>query len=213
MNERANSYNFNWMNWTSWNRIRYTLYTPIYNVIRPAFDRARATSISALHLKDGDHVLIVGGGTGLDLPYIPSNVRLTFTDITPAMVAKAKRAKLAEGVEVEFKVADGSDLPYSDTHFDAVILHLIVAVLPDPQGCIDECNRVLIKGGRIAIMDKFRESFKPSLGRKILNPVIKLFFTSINRRVEDYLPNNWELLSDEGVLLGRTFRSIQLKKL
>lgn len=200
------------MNWTSWNRIRYTLYTPIYNVIKPAFQRARARSIESLHLKPGEQVLIVGGGTGLDLPFIPQGVQVTFTDLTPTMLEKARKSPLQKGVQVGYKAADASNLPYPDHIFDAVILHLIVAVVPHPQKCIDEANRVLKTGGQIAIMDKFREGFKPSLIRKVLNPIISFFFTSINRRVEDYLPANWKVLDDEGVLLGRTFRRIHLMK-
>lgn len=200
------------MNWTSWNRIRYTLYTPFYNIVRPAFSRARHTSISRLKLKAGDKVLIIGGGTGLDLPFIPSGVSVTFTDLTPSMIAKAKHVKTQGGIMVQFDIADASNLKYPDASFDAVICHLIIAVIPDPQACIEEVNRVLKRGGKVAIMDKFLEGFKPSVLRKILNPIIRLFFTSINRRLEDYLPNNWELISDDGVLMGRTFRSVLLKK-
>lgn len=200
------------MNWKKWNAIRYTLYAPIYNVIRPAFGPARTRAISNLSLPPNAKVLIVGGGTGLDLPFFDSPVNITFTDYTPEMVRRAQKIVLRDGVSATFQVEDGANLSFADNTFDAVVLHLIVAVIPDPQSCIDEANRVLKSGGEISVLDKFRESNRPSILRKILNPIIKFMFTDINRRFEEYIPTNWEVLSDDGVLLGRTFRVIHLKK-
>ncbi|NVK26984.1 MAG: class I SAM-dependent methyltransferase [Flavobacteriia bacterium] len=200
------------MNWKKWNAIRYTLYAPIYNVIKPIFKKAREFSISKLNLEKGSKVLIVGGGTGLDLPFFPPGSDITFTDFTPEMVRRAKKVNLQSGVTASFQTEDGANLSFQNEYFDAVVLHLIVAVIPDPQGCIDEANRVLKSGGEVVILDKFMETEKPSFGRRILNPFIRVMFTDLNRRIEDFVPENWQLLADEGVLLGRTFRVLHLRK-
>lgn len=196
------------MNWTRWNKWRYTFYAPVYDGVARIFDQARAKSIRNLNIDAHEHVLIVGGGTGLDLPHFPDHARITFTDLTPEMVRRARSAYSKLNVDICFEVADGSNLPYEDQTFDAIVLHLIVAVIPDPEKLIREVDRVLKPGGRIAVMDKFRESAKPSVLRRILNPVTRLLFSDINRRIEDLVPEKWHIKSDEGVLLGRTFRSI-----
>jgi phosphatidylethanolamine/phosphatidyl-N-methylethanolamine N-methyltransferase len=40
---------------------------------------------------------------------------------------------------------DGQDLIFEDKTFDYVILHLILAVIPDPEKCLLEVERVLKK--------------------------------------------------------------------
>ena len=52
-----------------WNRIRYTFWAPWYDALVAAadFGRARQRSIEGLGLQPGEHVLLVGAGTGLDL--------------------------------------------------------------------------------------------------------------------------------------------------
>src|SRR5690606_26886174 len=69
-----------------WNRLRYSFWAPAYDAIANAagFDAARRLSIARLGLASGDRLLIVGAGTGLDLPYIPPDVDVTAVDVTPA---------------------------------------------------------------------------------------------------------------------------------
>ena len=65
-----------------WNRLRYTVWAPVYDAIARAagFDSARRLSIDRLRLAPSDRVLIVGAGTGLDLDFLPSNVHVTAID-------------------------------------------------------------------------------------------------------------------------------------
>lgn len=63
------------INTNAWNRIRYTLWAPIYDRIA-AFPTYRRHSVDMLGLVPGEEVLIVGAGTGADLPH------LLFSDIT-----------------------------------------------------------------------------------------------------------------------------------
>ena len=48
-----------------WNRVRYTVWAPAYDLIANAagFDEARRLSIERLRLASGNRVLIVGAGT------------------------------------------------------------------------------------------------------------------------------------------------------
>ncbi|HKV13086.1 MAG TPA: methyltransferase domain-containing protein [Thermoanaerobaculia bacterium] len=198
------------MDATAWNRLRYTVWAPIYDGIA-RFGRYRRRSIDLLALRPGEKVLIVGAGTGADLPYLPAGVSVLATDLTPAMLA---RAPVRPGVET--RVMDGQKLDLPDAEFDAVILHLIVAVIPDPVACLREASRVLKPGGRITVFDKFLpDGAKPSLPRRMLNRVTGLLFSDINRRLGDVLKASGAPLTverEEPALFGGMFRIILLRK-
>jgi len=74
---------------TRWNRSRYTLWAPIYDFVA-RFGRQRRRSLALLDLRPGERVLLVGAGTGSDLPLIPPDVEVLATDLTPAMLDRAR---------------------------------------------------------------------------------------------------------------------------
>ena len=79
---------------------------------------------------------------------------------------------------------DGQALPFADESFDAVILHLIVAVIPDPRACLREAARVLRSGGRAAVLDKFvPDDQRPSAGRRALNVLTSTLFSDVTRQL------------------------------
>ena len=131
------------INTNTWNRIRYTLYTPGYDLIAQYFKDSRRKSIESLEIKSGDKVLIIGAGTGLDLEFLPKDCDIIATDITPSMIYRIKRRNRTLNRNVQAMVMDGQSLGFPDTSFDFVILHLILAVIPDPIACIKESERNL----------------------------------------------------------------------
>lgn len=196
-----------------WNRWRYSLWAPVYHPFVRAFDGARKASIAGLALQPGQRVLIVGAGTGADLPFIPEGVSVLATDLTPAMLARA-RPRLRPGIEL--RVMDGHALDLPDESFDAVLLHLVVAVIPDPARCLREAARVLRPGGTIAVLDKFvPDGQRPSLARRAASRVASIFFTHLDRRLGDILAASGAPLvveSDEAALAGGFFRRVRLRK-
>jgi ubiquinone/menaquinone biosynthesis C-methylase UbiE len=200
------------LDWTSWNRLRYTLWSPGYDLFA-GFHRQRRRSIELLALQPGERVLIVGAGTGLDLPHLPEGVSVLATDLTPAMLAKAKK-RARPGVEL--RVMDGQTLELPDESFDAVVLHLILAVIPDPVACLREAARVVRTGGRLGIFDKFLpEAGQPSVLRRAANVVTTILFSDINRKIGNLVTASGAPLvmeHDEPALLGNTFRILLLRK-
>jgi ubiquinone/menaquinone biosynthesis C-methylase UbiE len=200
------------MNLTTWNRLRYTLWAPLYDRVA-RFGRQRRRSIALLALQPGERVLLVGAGTGADLPLIPEGVSVLATDLTPAMLSRAW-PRVRPGIEL--RVMDGQALDLPDASFDAVILHLILAVIPDPGACLHEAARALKPGGRIAVFDKFLpDGARPSLPRRIANAVSRTLFTDINRRMGDILGRSGAPLRvelDEPAMMGGMFRVMVLRK-
>ena len=199
-------------NW--WNKVRYTLYTPIYDSVARHFSTSRKQSIDSLDLQKSQSLLIVGAGTGLDLVFLPNDVSISATDITPAMVSRiVKRAK-SLGQDVDAKIMDGQLLKLPDESYDVVILHLILAVIPDPIACIKEVERVLKPGGKVAVYDKFRpQNTRISTGRKLLNYLTNFLATDITRDFETMLEQtNFKVLHDEAADFNGNFRRILLQK-
>ncbi|MBD3609068.1 MAG: class I SAM-dependent methyltransferase, partial [Gammaproteobacteria bacterium] len=113
-------------------RFSYTLIAPIYDLFVSQLTRAlRQQSLQSLGDIEHKHILLPGIGTGLDLPYLPIGAHYTGLDLTPAML---KRAEQQKPEKLDIKLVEGNllKLDFEDNQFDIVIMHLILAVVPDP---------------------------------------------------------------------------------
>jgi ubiquinone/menaquinone biosynthesis C-methylase UbiE len=199
-----------------WNRLRYTAWAPAYDAIARAakFENARRLSIDRLRLAPGDRLLIVGAGTGLDLDFVPSNVDVTAVDVTPAMLTRLEHRAAGTGRPVTARIMDARQLEFPDSSFDAVVMHLILAVMPEPERGVREAVRVLKTGGRMAVFDKFlRDDEAPSLKRRLLNAIAKPLFSDLNRRLGPLVGGTRLVIEhDEPVAFGGTYRVVTLLK-
>lgn len=194
-------------------RASYRLLAPIYD---PFIDRAsraaRAASLAALPREGRLDVLISGIGTGLDLPHLPRSHRYVGVDLTPAMLRRA--ARRAAGLTLALVEGDSQRLPFRDAAFDAAVLHLIVAVVPDPAGCLREAARVLKTGGSVLVIDKFLRPGSGAPLRRALNPLARRLATRLDVVFEDVLRRvpALELAEDAPLMLNGWFRRIRLTK-
>jgi len=202
------------INTNTWNRIRYTLYTPGYDLLGRIFSASRNKSISQLQLKPGDNILLIGAGTGLDLEYFPKDCLITATDITPAMIKATIHRNKKLGLNLKALVMDGQTLSFPPESFDAIVLHLILAVIPDPVLCLKEAERVLKPGGKIVVFDKFVPTNQMvSILRKLLNLITNLVASDITRDIETIAgQTRLTIESDIPADLGGNFRILLLSK-
>lgn len=135
------------------NQAVYRSCAPVYHRLSGALmQKARRRSVELLALQPGERLLLPGIGTGLDIPNIPVEVRISGTDTSPEMLSIA-REKACEGAELA--LIDAQDLRYPDSYFDAIVHNLILSVAPDGKKVCEEAWRVLRPGGRLVIFDKF----------------------------------------------------------
>lgn len=194
-------------------RLSYSLFAPIYDFfIERPMREARRKSLAALPTDKSRRVLLSGAGTGLDLPLLPAIHHYTALDFNPAMLARAKPR--AAKLDVEFVLGDSMALPFADAQFDHVVLHLIVAVVPEPQRCLSEAARVLKPGGTIILFDKFLQPQQRAPLRRLLNIITRRLVTHLDVVFEEVLRAvpKLEVVSDTPVLGNGWFRGIVLSK-
>jgi ubiquinone/menaquinone biosynthesis C-methylase UbiE len=198
-----------------WNRFIYRLWAPIYDsTVNRVFMPGRKRAMELLDLKPGGRVLIVGVGTGADLPLLPAGVDVTGIDLSPDMLAQARLKPVTNLLSVKLIEGDAQTLWVDEASFDAVILNLILSVIPDGNACLRSALHALKPGGRAVIFDKFLpEGRTISHARRFVNLFSTLFGTDINRRLSDLRRDcPCEVTHDEPSIGGGMYRVIMLKK-
>ncbi|MGB8982059.1 MAG: class I SAM-dependent methyltransferase [Anaerolineales bacterium] len=197
------------------NRLTYRLWAPVYDAtVDRIFMPGRRRAMQLLDLQRGERVLIPGIGTGADLPFLPVGVEVTGIDLSPEMLAKARRKLDRCPAAVRLIEGDAQSRLVESTSFDAAILNLILSVIPDGNACLQSALGALKPGGRAVIFDKFLpEGRSVSIGRRFINLFSTLFGTDINRRLSDLMKDcPCVVICDEPSIAGGMYRVILLRK-
>ena len=198
-----------------WNQFIYRLWAPVYDAtVGHFFLPGRQRAIELLNLQPGERVLLVGIGTGADLPLLPHGVQAVGVDISPNMLARARQKLPLPGLEATLIQGDAQQLLVDEAGYDAVIFNLILSVIPNGAVCLRENLRALKPGGRAVVFDKFLpDTGRLTLGRRLLNLGSTLFGTDITRRFGD-LSNGAgvQVEVDEPSLMHGAYRVILMCK-
>jgi ubiquinone/menaquinone biosynthesis C-methylase UbiE len=104
-------------------------------------------------LRGDERLLDAGCGTGMMALRIAArypNCTVHGIDLSPRMIAVARRDAEEQGLTVDFRVGSVIDLPYPDAFFDVVLTNIMYhhLDLAEKRQAVNEIARVLKPGGR-----------------------------------------------------------------
>jgi ubiquinone/menaquinone biosynthesis C-methylase UbiE len=123
-------------------------YAPLGERLMPAArELVEACAVSA-----GQEVLDVAAGTGnVAALAAAEGARAVASDFAPQQVERGKKRTSAEGLDVEWVVADAEELPFDDASFDAVLSVFGAQFPPRPDRVAAELFRVVRPGGTVGM--------------------------------------------------------------
>lgn len=129
----------------------------------------------AMNLPIGAKALDVAAGNGnISLAMARRLNKVTSTDYVADLLLRGKARAEAEGLDIEFKLADAEALPFDDGQFDAVASTFGVMFAPNQAAAAAELCRVCRSGGRIGLAnwtpDGFIGQLFKTLGRYVPPP-------------------------------------------
>ena len=161
-------------------RHAYTVWAIFYDGVVRFLRGSRRRSLAMLDFQAGDSILLVGCGTGADFEFLPREVQVTAVDLTPAMLRRAA-ARVGDR-HIHLLEMDAMNLRFPDNTFDKTVLHLILAVVPDPVRTLREAERVTKPTGLLVVLDKFWNRPKPPpLPLRLANALLGGYVTALDR--------------------------------
>jgi phosphatidylethanolamine/phosphatidyl-N-methylethanolamine N-methyltransferase len=115
-------------------RARYDRIAPIYDPMEVLSERFGFRHWRPLLWQRvrGPRVLEIGVGTGKNFPYYPADMEITGIDISPRMMARARKKAEREGTPIRLELGDAQTLPFPDDSFDTVVATCVFCSVPNP---------------------------------------------------------------------------------
>ncbi|HUT50490.1 MAG TPA: class I SAM-dependent methyltransferase [Alphaproteobacteria bacterium] len=128
-----------------------------------------------MDLRPDAKVLDVAAGNGnATLAFARRWCDVTSTDYVDTLLERGRARAEAEGLDVNFQIADAEALPFEDGAFDAVVSTYGVMFAPDQQTAASELIRVCRPGGKIGLAnwtpDGFIGAIFKTLGSHVAPP-------------------------------------------
>jgi len=145
-------------------RLAYRRYALVYDLVFGLpLVAGRRLAAAAVNARGAGRVLEVGVGTGLTLPLYRADSKVVGIDLSPEMLARARRRVEGLGLgQVEALLEmDGQRMEFPDGSFDTVVALHVLSVAPEPARLLQEMRRVCAPGGELLILNHFRSERAP----------------------------------------------------
>lgn len=132
----------------------------------------RRQAVAALGLKQGDTVVDVGCGTGLNFPFLYHAVgpegQIIGVDLSAEMLAQARQRAAANGwANVQLECADAGRFEFPPG-VNAVLSTYALILIPDCGRVVANACRALAPGGRLVVLDMAWPRYCPLWWRHVL---------------------------------------------
>jgi phosphatidylethanolamine/phosphatidyl-N-methylethanolamine N-methyltransferase len=186
------------------------LYDLMFGAVLQPGRRALAQAVRGLQPA---RLLEVGVGTGLALSLYPARTQVVGVDLSPQMLARARRRAAAlPGHHIELRLMNAERMDFPDASFDCVTLPYVLSVTPSPARLVAEVRRVCKPGGRILVLNHFSGSrFWWATERALRSVADRVGFRSDFRYEDHVLVHDWEVLSSRPVNLFALSRLVEIR--
>ena len=128
----------------------------LYDLLDLPFEHGRYRPIRPMLFKGlSGTILDAGVGSGRNMPFYPPGAEMVGIDLSPQMLARARRRKEKLGVKVELTEMDVTATDFPDGHFDFAVATFLFCVLDDADQLpgLRELARIVKPTGEIRIIE------------------------------------------------------------
>ncbi len=175
--------------------------------------RQRHLAVKDLRLKQGDTVVEIGCGTGLNFGLFQRHIgpagRVIGVDLTPAMLEQASRRVARRGWKnVELVQSDAASYVFPE-NVTGVFSSYALSLMPDCGRVVDNAAQKLANGGHMVVLDLKVPDGTPRWLYKLALPLVRPFAVKTDFRllrpwdtIRDALHRNFEIISEKSFYLG-----------
>ena len=146
-------------------RIYYDILAPFYSFAQSLYYRfkggekkSRDEYLKYAWVKEGDRVLEVSVGNGVNIRSLPRNAEYFGIDVSWGQLIRCRENCDRSGLKVELYQSEAEHLPFCDEAFDVIFNVGSINYFEDKKKAIDEMFRVAKPGGRMMIADETERS-------------------------------------------------------
>jgi len=170
----------------------YNRVARLYDALDLFFEHGRYKALRRLPFEGLSGALLDAGvGTGRNFPFYPDGSHVTGVDLSPAMLARARRRRDKLGTAVVLREMNVMEMDFADDSFDGIISTFLFCVLDDEhqQAALEELRRVCRPGGTIRILEyAISENPLRRFIMKLWAPWVRFAYgAEFNRNTEQYL--------------------------
>jgi SAM-dependent methyltransferase len=183
-----------------------------YNEISRGIADSIEHCVLRLAPKPDERILDLATGTGwTSRAAARRGARVIGVDIASDLVVDARERAKAEGLDIEYRIADAEKLPFADGEFDAVISTCGIMFASRPHAAAAEVARVTRKAGRLALTAWLPDSYLSKMFMVMAHympisptpPPPSPFEWGRSERVRELLGDTFELRFEKGTSFYR----------